>query len=72
LSVFLSAFDVYLLPIGFETGIVNYAYYIWIDAEFIGEGFFDVFVFIHTSVEKLIAKRYKVVSPKKANSDHYD
>ena len=43
-----------------------------VDAEFIGEGFFDVFLFIHTSVEKLIAKRYKVVSPKEANSDHYD
>ena len=50
----------------------TYAYDIWIDAEFIGEGFYAIFVFIYASFEKLQAKMYKVVCPKQAHSDHYD
>jgi len=38
----------------------TYAYDIWIDAEFIGEGFYAIFVFIYASFEKLQAKMYKV------------
>ena len=40
-----------LFAIGSETGIVNRTYYIWIDAEFSGEGFYGVFVFISASVD---------------------
>ena len=62
--------SVCVLPIGSATGVVNYTYYIWIDAEFIGEGFCYVSGLIYTTVEKLRAKKYMLVCPKHANADH--